>query len=273
MKAKNRPKPKMAEPSTLPREHETKKRRRGALNDLRDNWRDERSSKPSLLAHTSPKNPNNLMPRSLADEKRTWVSRHRQGVNLSIRQREAQFDYLQGIELFVDQAALLPGMAAKRRETFALFYYQFLGSPPREKWSKCVSYIAQLLHVAPGSRDTIYRVFEDCEHAEKNENVYSSSANAIKSGRHRKIQNGTPEAKIVYDIIEQGLGSTSPTFVLNAYFTRQGSPDKHVSLHAVKNFIKDNPCVIITRNTGGKSGKDERAHNGLRLVWHSVCNT
>jgi hypothetical protein len=82
--------------------------------------------------------------------------------------------------------------------------------------------------------------------------VYSSSANAIKSGRHRKIQDGTPEAKIVYDIIEQGLGSTSATFVLNAYFTRQGSPEKQVSLHAVKNFIKDNPCVIITRNTGGK---------------------
>jgi hypothetical protein len=89
--------------------------------------------------------------------KRTWVSRHRQGVNLSQQQGEAQYDYLEDSDLFVDQAGLLPGMAAKRRDTFALFYDHYFGSPPRDKWTACVSYIAQLLKVAPGRRDTIVR--------------------------------------------------------------------------------------------------------------------
>ena len=127
-------------------------------------------------------------------------------------------------------------MAAKRRETFALFYYEYFGRPPREKWSRCVSYIANLLQVAPGSRDAIFRVFEDCECAEANEEVYSSSTNVSNSGRQRLIVDKTPEAKIIYDIIEQGLGSTSATFVVNAYFARKGCPERKVSLHAVKNF-------------------------------------
>ena len=146
-------------------------------------------------------------------------------------------------------------MVAKRRDAFAPFYYQYFGSPPREKWSKAVSYIAHLLKLPPGSRDAIYRVFEDCEHAENNNEVYSSSANAHKSGRKKLIVHGTPEADIIFNIIEKGLGSTAATWVVNAYFTRRG--EDIVSLQAVKNFVKYNPCVIIERNTAGKSGKDD----------------
>ena len=233
----------------------TKKRRRSDVSSLADTWKDERYSSPSLRAHTSPKNPNNLQPRTLDQMKKTWVSRHRQGCDLSIAHREIQYDYLEDSEIFDCRLKLLPGMAAKRRETFALFYYQYFGSPSRDKWSKCVAYLARILQMSEGSRDSIYRVFEDCEFAESNDTSYSSSANASRSGRHPLIVDGTPEAQIIYDIIEQGLGSTAATFVANAYFIRNGA--NTVSLHAVKNFIKDNPCIIITRNTGGKSGKDD----------------
>jgi hypothetical protein len=243
----------MAEPVTP--ERETKKRRRGALADLQENSRDAKCARSSLKTHTSPTNPNNLQPRTLDQMKKTWVSRHRQGCNLSTAHREIQFDYLEDNELFEDRSKLLPGMAAKRRETFALFYYQYFGSPSRDKWAKCVAYIARILLVPDGSRDSIYRVFEDCEYAESNDASYSSSSNASKAGRHRLIVDGTEEANIIYAILEQGLGSTAATFVVNAYFTRKEI--NTVSLHAVKNFIKGNPCIIITRNTGGKSGKDD----------------
>ena len=75
-------------------------------------------------------------------------------------------------------------------------------------------------------------MFEDCEEAAS----YSSSAN---SGRHRLIVDGTPEANIIYDILEQGLGSTAATWVVSVYFTRKG--ENTVSLHVVKNFRKNNP--------------------------------
>ena len=93
-------------------------------------------------------------------------------------------------------------MADKRRESFAFFYYQNLGSPSRDKWPKAVAYIARILQVPDGSRDAIYRVFEDCEDAAS----YSGSANGSDSGRHRLIVDGTPEANIIYDILEQGAG-------------------------------------------------------------------
>lgn len=172
---------------------DTKRRRRGAMADLQPNWQDERYSKSTILQDTSPQNPNNLQPRSIDKIKASWVARHRQGVNLNTRQREAQYDYLEDTQLFVDQAKLLPGMAAKRRETFALFYFQIFGSPPREKWSRCVSFLAQLLKVPDGSRDAIYRVFEDCEHAGAKKELFSSSSNAHNSGRKKLIQHGTPE--------------------------------------------------------------------------------
>ena len=110
-----------------------------------------------------------------------------------------------------------------------------------------------------GSRDAIYRVFEDCEEAESNNVSYSSSANAHNSGRHRLIIHGTTEANLIYNIMEQGLGSTAATFVVNAYLIRNNRSLETVSLHAVKNFVKDNPCIIIERNVGGKSGKDDES--------------
>ena len=211
----------MAEAATP--ERVVKKRRRGDAHSINDNWQDDRYSSPSLRVHTSPTNPNNLQPRTLDQLKKTWVSRHRQGCDLNTAQRERQFDYLEVNELFVDRSKLLPGKAAKRREAFALFYYQFFGSPSRDKWAKCVAYIAQILQVPDGSRDSIYRVFEDCEYAEHNDGSYSSSANASNSGRHRLIVDGTEEANIIYAVLEQGLGTEEATFVVNAYFTRKAS--------------------------------------------------
>ena len=118
-------KKKMAEATP---ERPKQKRRRSALDNLRDNSVDERYSKQSLKADSSPTNPNNLQPRTLAQMKATFVSRFRQGITLSINQREAQFDFLEE-PAGVDRTKLLPGMANKRREAFAFFYTQVFASP------------------------------------------------------------------------------------------------------------------------------------------------
>ena len=142
-------------------------------------------------------------------------------------------------------------MANKRREAFAFFYTQVFSSPDRERWPTVVSYLAQIFHVPNGSRDAIYRVFEDCEEAESNNVSYSSSANAHNSGRHRLIIHGTTEANLIYNIMEQGLGSTAATFVVNAYLIRNNRSLETVSLHAVKRPLG----TAGGRDTSGRRGR------------------
>ena len=169
-------------------------------------------------------------------------------------------------------------LARRRRVAVSFVFEYLLGSPPAEQWDGrggTVATIRGLLRIPVGSAPCVRKVLEDCVAMDEVGKEYDPARNLKEQcGRKPKIVDGTKEARLVFEVMEKGLGIGQAAALANVHRASLNhasglGPDddgyyKALSWSAVQAFIARSKCVDLHKRETKKSGKDDEGVSRAR---------
>lgn len=130
----------------------------------------------------------------------------------------------------------------------AYVYAQKLGAPNETEWDGhhgTVSSIIRELALAPGSRETVWRVLRSLQKCHKNGVEYTGEQNGGSGGANRLIEPESLDCQIIADSMESFVGLRQTTTLLNENRIARGL--QHVGVSAVDNAVKRLNPVYVNR--------------------------
>jgi len=122
--------------------------------------------------------------------------------------------------------ALSPGSAARRRHAVRYLFVEAFGAPDEEDWAapnvhlrlSLPRVIMDMLNIPGTSTAGVIMAMKAISDAHEAKKEYGPSA-AIKAGRGAKvlIEDYTPQAEVVYRVMESGMSLGSTVMVLNQW--------------------------------------------------------
>jgi hypothetical protein len=231
----------------------TKRRRSSALDQLKPNWRDERSDQRSQVAEYW------QVIRGVEVTPQTILSKHQRGLHaISERWARNVFNFQPDDEddflLFDDDAEVdrYKGFYDDRRTAIKYLFFVVFGAPNMEQWHEMhlISAISHMLHIPQSSHTSVKQTL--LEIVLKME-AYSGQR-LRSSGRNAAIVHGTAQAKIIYDSLSNNLTVADTASVVNVYRTENGIAT--ISRSAVQAFIKRSEFIKTRKRQNKKSGRE-----------------
>ena len=167
--------------------------------------------------------------------------------------------------------ALSPGSAARRRHAIHYFFVEVFGAPEEEDWAapnfhlrlSLPRVIMDMLNIPATSKARVITTMKAIIDAHEAKKEYDPSA-AIKAGGGAKvlIEDYTPQAEVVYRVMESGMSLGSTVVVLNQWRRRRTL--EPISYGFMQRFVRSSAVRVLEKRETIKSGsKDE----GTTWAW------
>ena len=167
--------------------------------------------------------------------------------------------------------ALSPGSAARRRHAIHYLFVEVFGAPEEEDWAapnfhlrlSLPRVIMDMLNIPATSKARVITTMKAIIDAHEAKKEYDPSA-AIKAGRGAKvlIEDYTPQAEVVYRVMESGMSLGSTVVVLNQWRRRRTL--EPISYGFLQRFVRSSAVRVLEKRETIKSGsKDE----GTTWAW------
>ena len=153
-------------------------------------------------------------------------------------------------------------------------FFEIFGAPKEGDWAAPNSHlrlslprvIMDMLNIPATCKARVITTMKAIIDAHKAKREYDPSA-AIKSGRGAKalIEDYTPQAEVVYRVMESGMSLGNTVVVLNQW-RRRGALEP-ISYGCLQRFVRSSPVMVLEKRETIKSGsKDEGDDVGVGAV-------
>jgi hypothetical protein len=162
---------------------------------------------------------------------------------------------------------LSPGSAARRRHAVHYLFAEIFGAPKKEDWTapnfhlrlSLPRVIMDMLNIPATSKAAVITAIEAISDAREAKKEYGPSA-SIKAERGAKalIEDYTPQAEVVYRVMESGMSLGNKMVVLNQW--RRWRRLEPISYGCLKRFVRRSAVMVLEKRETIKAGsKDEGA--------------
>ena len=169
------------------------------------------------------------------------------------------------------RAPLSPGSAVRRRHAIHYLFVEVFGAPDEEDWAapnfhlrlSLPRVIMDMLNIPATSKAAVITAMKAIGDAHRAKKKYDPSA-SIKVGRGAKalIEDYTPQAEVVYSVMESGMSLGNTVVVLNQWRRIRGL--EPISYGCLQRFVSSSEVMVLEKRETIKAGsKDE----GTAWAW------